>query len=269
MKINNFFYLLIFLLSNIDSRFGRGGGQRFGGRNKGSMGRTSGRSGGRSSGRSGGKHNSSNHYSHGGGRNNFNRYTGYGNFGSFGGSAAWGLGGLGMGLLLGGMMGSSSRNNNGNVTIINSYDNKGENKDNTNNNYETIVNNLKSEIDKIKSLSKTINDAQKEIKSNHIPAIIESYFAPYEKIEIIERNSNELYGDFKKEKVKIVNFKDNQEIKMQIERIRKEIEPNLNTLISLTDNNNKNKLEAIQNDLRTALKILNANLVDTVKKIQQ
>jgi hypothetical protein len=266
MKINNFFYLLIFLLINSNSRFG-GGGHHFGGRNKGGARRSSHQHRGSSSG-----HNSSHkkNYSHGSGRNNFNHNYGYGSFGSYGGAAAWGLmGGLGTGLLLGSMMGSG---NNGNVTIINSYDEKTKNNGyQISNNYDAVLKNLKSEIEKINNLAKTIERETKEIDkdNNYIPHFIKANFSPYEKTKIIRKTSHELYGDFKKEKIDIVDFKGNQEIKIQIEDIRNNTQPLLKKLISLTDSDTKNKSEAIQNDLIIALKILNTNLLNVVTRLKK
>jgi hypothetical protein len=264
MKTNNFFYILIFLIFYNECRFGRGGGRNTMGRGN-SHRRLSQR--GRSSGIRSGK-NKNNNYSHGGGHHNYNQYNAYGNFGSFGGSAAWGLGGLGMGLILGSAISSNSSNKNNSsdkITIINSYDDKNE----KSNNYDKISKNLKLEIEKIKDLSTTINDAKKEIKDEYIPAFIKTYFSPYQKTEIIQKTSQELYGDFNKEKIDIVNFKGNQEIKIQIDSMRNNIQPNLKKLISMTNNENKDELEKIQNDLRIALKVLNQTIVDTVKKINQ
>lgn len=270
MKTYNFFYLLIFLIFYNECRFGsRNGKNTIGKSNRGRMPQSQRRmshaqKGGRASGINSGK-NRGNNYSHGAGRHNYNQYNAYGNFGSFGGSAAWGLSGLGMGLILGSTIGSSKSSSNDNITIINSYDNKNE----THNNYDNINKNLKIEIEKIKNLSNTIHDAKKEIKENYLPPFIKTYFSPYQKTEIIQKTSQELYGDLNKEIVEIVNFKGNQEIKNQIDSIRNNIQPNLKKLISMTHNENKDELEKIQNDLRIALKILNQTIVDTVKKINQ
>lgn len=248
MQINNFFYVLILISSIL---YGRGGGHHFG-------------SGGRRRGNHRQRHQSRHHeqslhhnnYSHGG-RNNF--------IGGIGNAESWGLmGGLGIGLLLG-----SALSNNNNVTVVNSYNNKDSNNQSNTDNYDTILKNLKSNIIEIEDLSKKITNETEQIKKNNSSAFIEVNFNPYNKIKIITKTSSELYGDFSKTKVQTVLFQSNQAIKNKIEKIRHDIKSNLETIISLTDNDNKNKLNEIKNHLIEALKILNITLVNTVKIIQE
>lgn len=273
MKINKFFYLLICISSILYSRGGRGGGGRGGRSRSGSHGGLQSKRNG--SGRVSGKRSSSvgaghrNSYSHGGHNNfNHNNFGGRGYGGWAGGAAAWGLmGGMTMGMLLGSAAGSGSAGKNGNLTIINSYDDK--NKQYNKSNYDMIIKNLKSKIAEIADLSNKMAKESEKIKNDAVSSFIKINFEPYEKIRIETKTSNELYGDLSKQKVEWVNFIGDQRIKQTIEAIQKEVKLNLEQLMPLTYKDNKDILDQIKFDLIGALKILNTDLVDVVRALQK
>ena len=276
MKINNFFYLLMLISFIIYSRGGRGGGRNG---SFGHSGRGGGRNGNFSHSRNGGrgvarnlgsKHRSSKHstgYSHGGGNSNH-----YGNHYGGGGfnAAGWGLGGMGMGLLLGASL-NNGGNGGSNVTIINSYDDKKTNttKKESTNDYNSIVDNLKLKITDIENLSKKIDTETEKINNNKTSHYIDINFSPSNKLKIIKKTSNELYGDLSKQQIEVVSFDGNQPIENIINLIRANIKSNLEKLITLTYKDNQETLQEIKLHLINALKILNANLVTTVRVLQK
>ncbi len=275
MKINNAFYITIFLFCILNARFG--GWRKSGGMKHNRSQKTS-RHLSHNKQRqqhkqqpSNNNSNSSkkgNNYSHGG-RNNFNNMN---NYGSIGNAAGWGLvGGLGMGLLLGATLSNANPNNSENITIINSNDTK--DKDTTKNNVENstnLIKELKSDIKEIENIYTQISTESSKITENNIPSFIKTNFTPYKKIDIIKITSNELYGDFKKDKVEIVNFKGDQEIEKLINITRRKIQTNFSKLKILNANKeNKAIIEEIQTKLINTLKVLNSTLVETVRKLQE
>jgi hypothetical protein len=260
-KIYTLFYLSFLILLITENRFG-GRGRR----NNGSSSRLS-----RGSGSGGGRKNNSKNNNgnrngsgyHHGDNNRFNRNNFGGNYVTSG--IGWGLvGGMGIGLMLGSGINSSS-----NVTVINKYDESNKSKLEENNDYSSIYKKLLLNIDELKNLSEEIESETNKLKKNNNSTFIKIHFSPYNKIDILTTRSNEVYGDNKKERIEIAIFRGDQVINQRIISIRDKTKNLLGALSMAKDEEYKQKYNEIKNKLIIILKILNENLVSTTKILQK
>lgn len=264
MNIKTIFLLLSFLLLVNYNRFGgsRSGGRQSGGRHANFRRGSSNSNRGnfkQSRGNSRNHRNGSGSRNWGGNHNNFNGYA----VGGYGNAGLWGLGGgMMMGLFMGAAL--SSNNNNGPVTVINSYEKDQKNKTE---NYEKITQELNNEINEISKISEKIASESKkiDIENQVIPSYIKLYFEPYHKIKIENISSNIIYGDGSDKNVQIANFTGNQEIIKEIQLYQPKIKYNIEKLSQMNNSNS----EKMKRKLINTLKEYNMNIVETVKKLQK